>query len=107
MHDPSLAQVNSFSAHLIIVKFPKAFEVILPLFPIIVNKCLQFYKSKQKYKQTVHVEPVQRYSPASLDLTSAIVKVLMEVKMLFFLLDFDQDIEMVSKRAKGSTVHLN
>ena len=57
----------------------------------------------------MHVEPVQRYSPASLDLTSAIVKVLMEVKMLFgeFLLDFDQDMEMVSRRAKGSTVHLN
>ena len=44
-----------------------------------------------------------------MDLTWATVKVLMEVKMLFgeFLLDFDQDMEMVSRRAKGSTVHLN
>ena len=52
---------------------------------------------------------MQTYSPASMDLTWAIVKVLMEVKMLFgeFLLDFDQDMEMVSRRAKGSTVHLN
>ena len=57
----------------------------------------------------MRIEPVQTYSPASMDLTWATVKVLMEVKMLFgeFLLDFDQDIDMVSKRAKGSTVHLN
>ena len=43
IHDPSLAQVNSFSSHLIIVKLPKALEVTLPLSPV-VNKHLQLKK---------------------------------------------------------------